>query len=743
MSIVFHESSKTFHLFNKEVSYIINVLANGGIENLYYGKAVRDRESFAHHHEEMGRSHMAVCVPEPGILSRHYVRDEYPSYGTGDFRSPAYTVLQENGSRVSEYKYSSHTIIQGKPSLAPLPSTYVENESDAETLEITLVDSVTNTEMMLSYTIYADYPIITRHTRFKHRGEKPIVLHRALSFAVDFLDMNYEMIQFSGAWARERYMKKRKLEMGIQSVGTATGTGSGADHTPFIALSRPETTESSGEVYGFSLVYSGNFLAQVEVSTHDMTRVMLGIHPESFSWKLENGESFVTPEAVLVYSNNGYNAMSQALHDLYRNHLMQGEWKSKPRPILLNNWEATYFDFNEEKLLKIASKAKEVGVELFVLDDGWFGARNDDYRGLGDWFVNTKKLPSGVTGLADKVEAMGLKFGIWVELEMVNKDSNLYRNHPDWLIGTPERFECHSRHQHVLDMTRDDVVDYLYDCMDKLLSGAKISYIKWDMNRYMTEPFGRELPADRQGEFMHRYILGVYKLYDKLTKKFPHVLFESCASGGARFDGGILHYAPQTWTSDDTDANERTKIQYGTSYMYPVVSMGSHVSAVPNHQMHRNTPISTRAAVAYFGTFGYELDLNLLSDEEIEAVKSQVKFMKEHRELIQMKGDFYRILSPFEHNDTAWAVVAKDKSEAVAMYYQRLNKINASFLRFKLLGLCPDAHYKITYEIAGKPKSLKAYGDELMYLGIPVDREDLNAMGGDFAAIIYIIKKIG
>ena len=742
MSIVFHEVSKTFHLFNKEVSYIISILANGGIENLYYGKAIKDRESFAHHHEEVGRSHMAVCVEEPGILARNYIRDEYPSYGTGDFRSPAYTVLQENGSRISEYRYVSHNIIKGKPDIAPLPSTYVENESEADTLEIKLYDSVTDTEMILSYTIYADYPIITRHTKFNHHGDRVIALQKALSFATDFLDMNYEMLQFSGAWARERYIKKRKLEMGIQSVGTATGTGSGADHTPFIALSRPETTENSGEVYGFSLVYSGNFLAQVEVSTHDITRVMLGINPEGFSWKLEKGESFTTPEAVLVYSDKGYNAMSQALHDLYRSRLMQGEWRDKARPILLNNWEATYFDFNEEKLLKIASKAKEVGVELFVLDDGWFGARDDDYRGLGDWFVNMKKLPGGVTGLADKIEAMGLKFGIWVELEMVNKDSDLYRKHPDWLIGTPGRFECHSRHQHVLDMTRDDVTDYLYGCMDKLLSEAKISYIKWDMNRYMTEPFGRELPADRQGEFMHRYILGVYKLYDKLTKKFPHVLFESCASGGARFDPGMLHYAPQTWTSDDTDANERTKIQYGTSFMYPVVSMGSHVSAVPNHQMNRITPISTRAAVAYFGTFGYELDLNLLSDEEIEAVKSQVKFMKEHRELIQMKGDFYRILSPFEHNDTAWAVVAKDKSEAIAMYYQRLNKINASFLRFKLAGLCPDSEYEVTYEIAGKTKSFKACGDELMYAGIPVSREDLTANGGDFAAIIYVIKKI-
>lgn len=741
MPIVFHESSMTFHLSNGKISYIISVIQNGGIENLYYGKAIKDRESFAHHHEETYRSHSAVCVPEPGTLARQYIRNDYPSYGTGDFRSPAYTVLQENGSRISDYKYTSHNIIKGKPSLAPLPSTYVECDSEADTLEITLVDDVTNTEMILSYTIYADYPVITRHTRFNHKGEAPIVLTKALSFAVDFLDMDYEMIHFSGAWARERYLKRRKLEMGIQSIGTLTGTGSGADHNPFIALARPETTESSGEVYGFSLVYSGNFLAQVEVSTHDMTRVMLGIHPENFSWKLEKGESFVTPEAVLVYSDNGFNSMSQSLHDLYRNRLMRGEWRDKARPILLNNWEATYFDFDEEKLLKIASKAKEVGVELFVLDDGWFGARDDDYRGLGDWFANTRKLPDGVPGLADKVEALGLKFGIWVELEMVNKDSDLYRAHPDWLIGAPDRFECHSRHQHVLDMSRDEVVDYLYGCMDKLLSESKVSYIKWDMNRYMTEPFGRELPCDRQGEFMHRYILGVYKLYDRLTKKFPHVLFESCASGGARFDPGMLYYAPQTWTSDNSDANERTKIQYGTSYMYPIVSMGSHVSAVPNHQMSRTTKLSTRASVAYFGTFGYELDLNLLNAEEIEEVKKQVSFMKEHRELIQLKSDFYRLISPFEHNETAWIVVAKDKSEAIAMYYQRLCKINGAFLRFKLDGLCPETCYEVSYNLLGKDISYKAYGDELMSMGIPVNKGDLGTMGGDFSAIIFVLKK--
>lgn len=740
MAIVFHERSKTFHLYNKEVSYIISVLENGGLENLYYGKAIKDRESFSRHHEEKERSHMCVSLPEPSILSRHYIRDEYPSYGTGDFRSPAYTVEQENGSRVSDYKYLKHEIVKGKKELPDLPSTYIESDDEATTLNLSLFDSLTKTEMILTYTIYEDFPVITRHTEFKHEGEEAIFLDRALSMNVDFLDMNYDMLHFSGAWGRERFVKRRRLEVGMQSVGTVNGTASGADHNPFIVLCRPAATESVGEVYGFSLVYSGNFLAQVEVSTHEMTRVSLGIHPEGFKWKLQAGESFVTPEVVMVYSRDGFNGMSHAYHDLYRKRLLRGEWRDKARPILLNNWEATYFDFTEEKILNIAKKAKEVGVELFVLDDGWFGNRNDDYRGLGDWFVNKVKLPDGVTGLAEKVEDMGLKFGIWVELEMINKDSDLYREHPEWLIATPNRYESQSRHQHVLDMTKDEVIDYLYERMAEILS-AKVSYIKWDMNRYMTEPFGRDLPSDRQGEFMHRYILGLYKLYDRLTKNFPHVLFESCASGGARFDPAMFAYAPQAWCSDDTDANERTKIQYGTSYVYPIVTIGSHVSAVPNHQLFRTTPIYTRAAIAYFGTFGYELDLNLLSEEEIESVKKQVDFMKAYRDLIQLQGDFYRIESPFLGNETAWAVVSKDKKEAIAMFYQRLNTANYSFLRFKLAGLCPDTEYEVRYEIRGEEKSFKSYGDELMYVGIPVDRDDLNRQGGDFAAIIYKLKK--
>ena len=761
MAIIFHKQSKCFHLYNNEVSYIMRIMENGQLENLYYGKKIHDKEDFAYFHDEAMRSQMSVCIPEPGLLSMQYTRQEYPSYGTGDYRSPAVTIAQENGSRIIDFKYAGHEIYSGKKEILPLPATYVEGKEEAETLEVTLHDNVMDTDLILSYTIYEAYPVITRNTKFVHKGKEKIVLERAMSASVEFLDMDYEMVQLSGGWSRERYVKNRKLEMGIQSIQSLNGTCCGAEHNPFLALKRPHTTESQGEVYGFSLVYSGNYLGQVEVSTFDMTRVMMGINPEDFSWELKSGESFQTPEVVMVYSDKGLNKMSQTYHRLYRKRLMHGEWRDKARPILLNNWEATYFDFNKDNLIAIAKEAAELNLDMLVLDDGWFGARNDDYRGLGDWYVNLEKLPDGISGLSKKVEELGLKFGLWVELEMVNKDSDLYRAHPDWIISAPNRFESHARHQNVLDFSRKEVVDYIYEMIAKVIRESSISYIKWDMNRYMSEPYSKGSAPCEQGKVMHKYILGVYDLYTRLTTEFPHILFESCASGGARFDPAMLYFAPQTWCSDDTDASERTKIQYGTSYVYPIVSMGSHVSAVPNHQMHRITPIETRANVAYFGTFGYELDLNLLSDAEIETVKKQIAFMKEHRELIQMDGDFYRLLSPFEGNETAWMVVSSDKTQAVAAFYQRLNKVNASWLRLKLDGLDANTKYEVSCDMApvasydakiaeayghkteeDSVKTYQAYGDELMSAGIPIDREELNKKGGDFASLLYTLKKV-
>lgn len=735
MPIIYHEQSKEFHIFNQEISYIIEIMEDNQLGNLYYGKKVRDKETFSYLHEEHMRPLGAIHRPAPSRLCLQYTKQEYPSYGTGDFRYPAFEVKQENGSKISNFEYQGHTIYQGKRGISPLPATYVEEDSEAASLEIELYDSLIQMKLVLTYTVYENLPIITRNTRFTYLGTGSVVLTKAMSASIDLPDMDFEMVHLSGAWARERYVKNRKLEQGIQSIYSMRGASS-LEHNPFLALKRPHTTEEAGEVYGFSLVYSGSFLAQVEVCTHDMTRVMMGIHPDTFDWPMNSRDDFQTPELVMVYSNQGLNKMSQTLHKLYRTRLVRGVWRDKVRPVLLNNWEATYMDFDEEAILKIASKAKSVGVELFVLDDGWFGSRNDDTQGLGDWYPNLEKLPNGISGLSEKIDALGMKFGLWIEPEMTNKNSDLYRSHPDWIISTPGRFESLSRQQHVLDFSRKEVVDYIYSMISKIIRESKITYIKWDMNRYITECYSRTASANEQGMIMHKYILGVYDLYTRLTTEFPEILFESCSSGGGRFDPGMLYFSPQVWCSDDTDAYERLKIQYGTSYVYPISTIGAHISAVPNHQLDRKTPLKTRGNVAFFGAFGYELDLNKLDETEIAMVKEQIRYFKENRKLIQ-QGVFYRLKSPFEGNDISWIVVSEDRSQAIAGYYQGLNKVNAGWLRFKVTGLDADTLYEVTS--FGRTK--QAYGDELMNIGLQIDRKDFTLIGGDFASVLFDIRK--
>ncbi len=710
MQIIFHEKTKTFHLYNHEISYIMTVLPGGQLGQLYFGKAVRDREDFSHLAEYSFRNMASYLSEDQDTVSLEHLKQEYPVYGTTDYREPAVEVIQTNGSRLSDLSYAGFLIIQGKPQLPGLPAVYVEKEDEAATLIITLKVSVTGLSVQLFYTIFEERPVITRSVCFTNQGCEALHLGRAMSLSMDFPDCDYEWLQFSGVWARERHLKTRNLEPGIVSVGSMRGSSS-HEHNPFIILKRPHTDESQGEAVGFSLIYSGNFLAQAEVDNQNVTRILLGIHPDTFDWKLEPGADFQTPEAVMAYTCRGLNELSQSFHSLYQKRLARGYWRDRPRPILLNNWEATYFDFNEDLLVEIADRAKKCGVELFVLDDGWFGARRNDRAGLGDWTANKELLPDGISGLSKRIEALGMKFGLWFEPEMVNADSDLYRAHPDWILQMPGRRASLGRHQHVLDFSRKEVVDCIYNMMAALLREAKISYIKWDMNRYITECYCAALPADQQGEVFHRYILGVYDLYERLTSEFPHVLFESCASGGARFDPGMLYYAPQAWTSDDTDAIERLKIQYGTSYCYPVSSMGSHVSAVPNHQLHRNTPLYTRANTAYFGTFGYELDLNKLTEDEREEVKKQIAFMKEYRGLIQF-GTFYRLCSPFEGNITAWMVVSPDKKTAIIGWYKTLNQVNAPFSRIRLQGLDPE----LCYHLEGCSQTF--YGDELMNAGL-------------------------
>ena len=775
MGIIFHEKTQTFHLTNGEISYIMTVLPNGHLGNLYYGKGVRDRSDFSHLLELVQRPMFQYVYDDDRLFSLESVKQELPVYGTTDYRSPMVEILQSNGSRISNFIYVSHEISKGKPKLEALPATYTEEDDEAETLIITLKDSLTGIKVRMLYTIWSDRPVIAKSAEFVNEGAEAVHLTTAYSMCLDLPDPDYQWMQLSGAWARERHIITRDLEQGVQSIGSNRGHSS-HEHNPFIALKRETTDENQGEAIGISLVYSGNFKIQAEVDTRNTARILAGINPDTFDWKLDAGEHFQTPEAVIAYSDQGLNKMSQTFHKLYQKRLARGEWRDKPRPILINNWEATYFDFTREKLIAIAQKAKECGVELFVLDDGWFGARTTDHAGLGDWVANPDRLPEGITGIAEDIENVGLKFGLWFEPEMTNKDSDLYREHPDWILSVPGRHDSHGRFQYVLDFSRKEVVDRIYEMMAKILSTAKVSYVKWDMNRSITECYSAALPADRQGEVFHRYILGVYDLYERLTSAFPHVLFESCASGGGRFDPGILYYAPQGWTSDDTDAIERVKIQYGTSMCYPISSMGSHVSVVPNHQTRREAPLKTRANAAYFGTFGYELDLNKLTAEEIEEVKEQVKFMKAYREVIQY-GTFYRLASPFDDEECGWMVVSEDKKTAIVAWFRTLYTPNKCFTRMKLHGLDPEAFYSCsvlggqaltvsktpdgqliyeknsdeneenndTFNIIVGPS---CYGDELMNIGlITSDTSAGEIVGddmpcGDYDSRLYILKAI-
>lgn len=736
MPILYNDATREFHLQTEKTSYIFSILKNEQLGQLYYGKKLRHRDSFERlfHIEEMPNT---ACVYEGDLVfSLDILKQEYPAYGTTDFREPAYQVLQQDGSRITNFVYQNHKIYQGKNKLEGLPATYVEDDAEATTLEISLYDEAIDMEIQLSYTAFEQLNAITRSARFINHGSKEVNLTRAMSASIDLPDSDFEMVQLSGAWARERHIQNRKLVSGLQSISSTRGTSS-AQQNPFLALKRPSTTEHQGEVYGISLVYSGNFLAQVEVDHYDVTRLMVGINPFDFNWLLERGESFQTPEVVMVYSADGLNDMSQTYHKIYRNRLARGTWRDRERPVLINNWEATYFDFDETKILELAKSSKELGVELFVLDDGWFGKRDADTTSLGDWFEDKRKLPSGISRLAKNIVDSGMKFGLWFEPEMVSKVSELYKAHPDWIINVPNRKSSHGRNQLVLDFSRPEVVDYIHGLVAGVLRDAPISYVKWDMNRYMTEIGSLELPANRQREVAHRYILGVYSLYERLTSEFPDVLFESCAGGGSRFDPGMLHYAPQGWTSDDTDAVERLKIQYGTSMVYPISSMGAHVSAVPNHQVGRITSLKTRADVAYFGAFGYELDVTKMDDDDKAIVAEQIAFYKENRLLIQ-QGQFYRLASPFaeDGNVTSWMVVSDDQAEAVFGYYQVLAKPNPGYARAFFKGLNPEFEYAID----GIDDTF--YGDELMGAGVQLNRYRRNQHPSDFSSIIYKLTRV-
>lgn len=729
MPIFFDEAQNLFHLQSQNSSYIIQ-LVRGYAAHVYYGRKLRQDSNLKGMLSFNERASFSPNpIPDDKSISLDTLPQEYPQYGSSDFRSPAYQVKLANGTRVTELAYRTHRILQGKPELKGLPAVYTEHESEAETLELELSDAVSGLTVILSYTVFADSAAITRSARIVNESGAPVELERALSASLDFADSDYDALYLSGAWARERHVQRRRLAPGVTGIGSRRGSSS-HQQNPFFALLRPDANERQGEVYGVSLVYSGNFIAEAEVEQFGMTRLQIGLNPFDFSWNLEPGESFQTPEAVLVYSNEGLGGMSREYHRLYRTRLCRGQHRDRERPILVNNWEATYFDFNADKIEAIAQAGSKLGIELFVLDDGWFGRRDRDNSSLGDWFEDRRKLPGGLKDLANRVKATGLQFGLWFEPEMVSPDSDLYRSHPDWCLHVPDRRRTEAREQLVLDMSRSDVREYLYERLSDIFSTVPVTYVKWDMNRNMTEIGSSEIPADRQKEIAHRYILGLYELLERLTGEFPHILFESCSGGGGRFDPGMLYYMPQTWTSDDTDAVERLKIQYGTSLVYPVSTMGAHVSAVPNHQVERTTSLTFRGDVAMSGNFGYELDLTKFTAEEQETAKQQIETYKEIRGLVQ-QGELYRLLSPFEGNETSWMFVSRDRNEALLFYFKVLAEPNAPLRNVKLEGLDPEKNYclEASGEIYG--------GDRLMALGLPV-----SSLRGDFASMWVRLKVV-
>ncbi len=727
MGINYNENFKTFHLKTKNTSYVLKVMETGHLSHLYWGRKLKANK-LEYFFRRRGFGSFCANTDNVSGFQLELVPQECPTFGATDLRSPSLEFQYEDGTSATDLRYKSHRIYKGKQKLSGLPAVYVESEEEATSLEVTLVDSLKGLEVILTYNVFEDFDAITRSLKIVNNSDEKINIERVLSANVDFTTDEFDFIQLSGSWGRERHILRNPLRSGSQAIESRRGASSHAQN-PFMALCSKDANEEYGDVYGFSLVYSGNFLANVEVDMYRNARAQIGINPFDFKWLLESKEEFQAPEVVLVYSSKGLNGMSQIYHSLYRKRLCRGKYRDKVRPILINNWEATYFDFNEVKIKEIAKEASKLGMELFVLDDGWFGNRNDDKSSLGDWFVNEEKLKGGLSKLAKDINNMGLEFGLWFEPEMISPVSKLYEKHPNWCIHIPGRTRSQARKQLILDLSRKEVCDYIIEAISKVLESANISYVKWDMNRNMTEVGSLGLTSERQRETAHRYILGLYRVMEEITNRFPNILFESCSGGGGRFDPGILYYMPQTWTSDDTDAIERLKIQFGTSMVYPPISMGCHVSAVPNHQANRITSLETRGVSAMAGNFGYELDITKLSDEEKEELKEQISLYKEIRETVQF-GTLYRLKSPFNSNEVAWMTISEDKNEVVVSYVRQCALVNENFRNLKLTALDKDSEYEIIGE------DIVLSGDELMYIGLNIPE-----LYGDYVSKLWRLKR--
>lgn len=692
MAIQIDAEKKIFTLETDHTMYQMQADAYGVLRHLWYGAKTGCDMSYLQDYPDVGFSGNIYAAGNDRTYSLDTLPLEYAGAGAGDFRVPAVAAVHADGSSALDLRYYSHTVKPGKYGIEGLPAVYAA-EDEAETLEVVLRDTASAVEVTLLYAVLPALDLVTRCARIRNLGETPVTLTKAASLCLDISRGSWEWVHFHGRHAMERQMERRLLFHGIQEIGSTRGTSS-HHQNPTVLLCTPDCTETAGACIGAALVYSGSHQTRLECDQLGQVRMVMGIHPDLFRWELKAGETFSTPEVMLSYSDTGLETLSHHFHQAIREHICRGKYQLAERPVLINNWEATYFGFDTEKILHIAEEAARLGVDMLVLDDGWFGKRDDDCSGLGDWFVNETKLSGGLHDLVEKIKGMGMRFGIWFEPEMISEDSDLYRKHPDWAIRIPDRAPMRSRYQLVLDMANPEVQEYLFRVMSDVLHSADISYVKWDMNRSISDWYTRTLPADRQGEMPHRYVLGLYALLERLTAAFPDVLFEGCSGGGGRFDAGMLYYCPQIWCSDDTDAYERTKIQYGTSFFYPVSAVGSHVSTVPNHQTGRITPFETRGTVAMAGSFGYELDLNLLSDGEKQEVAEQIRQFKTYGPLIH-NGKYYRLTNPMAEDAALWEFAAQDGSEVLVQGMLFHAEANVLRRTVQLRGLDAEKRYRL------------------------------------------------
>ena len=692
MAIIVDEKTGLFQLITDNTEYQMKADKYGVLKHLWYGEKTGCDMEYLQSYPDVGFSGNIYDAGNDRTYSLDTLPLEYACDGVGDYRITGAAAVHSDGSCALDLRYKSYRISKGKYSIKGLPAVYAD-VSESETLEIVLKDKYSDIEVTLRYGVLPKLDIITRCASVANNTNEPVILTKAASLCLDIPHGEWEWVHFHGRHAMERLTERMPLCHGIQESSSTRGTSS-HHQNPTVLLCSPDCTETSGSCIGAALMYSGSFQTKIQLDQMEQVRLVMGINPELFRWELKPSEVFDTPEVIMSYSSNGMEKLSHNFHKVIREHVCRGKYKLAERPVLINNWEATYFDFNEEKILKIAEQAASLGVDMLVLDDGWFGKRDDDCSGLGDWFVSEEKLNGGLGKLAEKIKSLGMKFGLWFEPEMVSEDSDLYRSHPDWAIKIPSRNPVRSRYQLVLDMINPEVRDYLFGAISDILKNADISYIKWDMNRSICDWYTPCLSAENQGEMPHRYVLGLYELLERLTTAFPDVLFEGCSGGGGRFDAGMLYYCPQIWCSDDTDAFERTKIQYGTSFFYPVSAIGSHVSAVPNHQTGRITPIETRAVTAMAGSFGYELDLNTLSHDEKQEVKEQIVRFKKDGPLIH-NGLYYRLSDSLNDKYAMWGFVSEDKKEVLVHGVIFRTEPNRTQYLVKLRGLLPDTNYRL------------------------------------------------